>query len=66
MHMSYENFITMQLVYVTCRKGRVQPPTRKGGEELFRRTSDYSSRFAPINIHEDEPKAPRVRDTMTE
>ena len=35
---------------------------------MFRRTSyDNLVRiFIPINIHEDEPKAPRVRDTMTE
>ena len=31
---------------------------------MFRRTSDDSSRLTTINIHEDEPKSPRVRDTM--
>ena len=31
MHMYYEMFLTMQLVYVTCRKGHVCLPTRKGG-----------------------------------
>ena len=33
---------------------------------MFRRTSDDSSRFTPINIHEDEPEATRVKDTVTE
>ena len=35
---------------------------------MFQRTSDDSSIriFTPINIHEDESKAPRVRDTMVE
>ena len=35
---------------------------------MFRRTSDDSSvrRYNPINIHEDEYEAPRVRDTMVE
>ena len=35
---------------------------------MFRRTSNDSSvrRFIPINIHEDEPEAPRVRDTVVE
>ena len=64
--MSYEMFITMQLVHLTYRKDCVQFPTRKEGWDLFRRTSDDSSirRFTPINRHEDEPKVPRVRDTV--
>ena len=33
---------------------------------MFRRTSDENSRFTPINIHEYEPEAPRVRDIMKE
>ena len=63
----YEMFLTLKLIYFTCRKDREQSPTRKEGWDLFRRTSDNSSvrRFPPINIHEDEPKAPRVRDTVT-
>jgi len=62
MHMSYEMVLTMQLRHLTCRKGRVQLPTRKGGWDLFRRTSDDNSKFTPIK---HEPEAPRVRDTMT-
>ena len=53
-------------MHLTCRKGPVQPPIRKGGWDLFRRTSDDNSRFTPINIHEDEPEAPRVRYTVIE
>ena len=33
---------------------------------MIRRIRDNSSRFTPINIHEDELEAPRVRDTVTE
>ena len=68
MNLSYERFLTMQLIYLTCRKYCVQSPTKKEGWDLFQRTSDDSSvrRFTPINIHEDEPEFPRVRDTMTE
>ena len=33
---------------------------------MFQRTSNESSRFTQINIHEDEPEAPRVRETMME
>ena len=53
-------------MYLTCRKDHVQSPKRKEGWDLFRRTSDDNSvkRFTPINIHEDEPEAPRFRDTM--
>ena len=32
---------------------------------MFQRTSDDISRFTPINIHKDEPEAPKVRDTVT-
>ena len=51
MHLSYEMVLTMQLVHLNCRKGRVQPPTRKGGRDLFQRTSDDNSRFTPINMN---------------
>ena len=66
MNMPYEMFLTMQLVHLTCKKDRVQSPTRKEGWDLFQRTSDDSSvrRFIPINIHEYEPEAPKVRNTM--
>ena len=63
--MSYEMFLTMQLVHLTCRKDCVKSPTRIEGSNLFQRKSDDSSRFTPINIHEDEPEAPRVKDTLT-
>ena len=33
---------------------------------MFRRTSDDSSRFTPINIHKDEPKSPKVKNNMME
>ena len=33
----------MQLVHLNCRKGHVQPPTRKEGWDLFWRTSDDNS-----------------------
>ena len=53
---------------LTCRKGHIQSPKIKEGWDLFQRTSDKSSAriFTPINIHEDEFEAPRVRDTMME
>ena len=57
MNMPYEMFLTIQLVHLTCRKDHVQSPIRKEGWNLFRRTSDDSSRFTPISIHEDEPEA---------
>ena len=63
MNMYYE---MMQRVHLTCRKDNIQSPIRKEGRDLFQRKSDDSSRFTPINIHEDEPEAPRVKDTMTE
>ena len=68
MNMSYEMFLIMQLMYLTCRKDHVQSPTRKEGWDVFRRTSDNGSvrRFTPINIHEDELEASRVRDTVVE
>ena len=59
MHMFYEMVLTMQLVHLTCRKGLVQPPTRR--MRLFQRTSDDNSRFTTIKF-----EAPRVRDTMME
>ena len=63
----YEMFLIMQL-NLTCRKDRVQSPTRKEGWDLFQRTSDDSSIriFTPINIHEDESKAPMVRENVVE
>ena len=62
----YEMFLTMQLIYLNCRKDREQSPTRKEGWNLFQRTSDDSlvRRFTPINIREDEPGVPKVRDTV--
>ena len=62
MDMSY---VMLQLVHLTCRKYHIQYPRRKGSD-LFWRTSDDNSRFTPINIHEDELEAPRVRETMIE
>ena len=47
MYMFYEIVLTMQLVHLNCRKGPIQPPTRKEGRDLFRRTSDDSSRNNP-------------------
>ena len=63
-----EMFLIMQL-NLTCRKDRVQSPTRKEGWDLFRRTSDDESparRFTPTNIHEEEPEVLRVGDTVVE
>ena len=51
MYMFYEMVLTMLLVHLNCRKGHVQPPTRKQGWDLFRRTSDDNSRFTPINMN---------------
>ena len=31
---------------------------------MLRRTSDDSSIFTPISIHEEEPEASQVKDTM--
>ena len=47
MNIPYEIFLTIQLMHLTCRKDRVQFPTRKEGWDLFRRTSDNSSRNNP-------------------
>ena len=47
MHMFYEIVLTMQLVHLNCRKGPIQPPTRKEGRDLFQRTSDDN----PINMN---------------
>ena len=44
--MPYEMFLTIQM-HLTCRKDHVQPPARKEGRDLFRRTSDDSSRNNP-------------------
>ena len=54
MNMTYEMFLIIQLVHLTCRKDCVQSLTRKEGWDFLRRTSDDSSRFTPISIHEDE------------
>ena len=54
MSIPYEIFLTIQLIHLTYRKDHVQYPTRKEGRDLFRGTSDDSSRFTPIRIHEDE------------
>ena len=43
MHMFYDIVLTMPLVHLNCRKGHVQPTTRKEGRDLFRRTSDDNS-----------------------
>ena len=51
--MPYEMFWTMQLVHLTCRKDRVQSPTRKEGWDLFQWTSDDSSRFTLIIQNEE-------------
>ena len=47
MNMHYEMFLTIQLIHLTCKKDHVQSPTRKEGRDLFRRTSDDSSRNNP-------------------
>ena len=44
MYMLLEMFLTIQLMHLTCRKDHIQSPTRKEGQDLFRRTSDDSSR----------------------
>ena len=43
----YKMFLTIQLMHLTCRKDRIQSPTRKEGQDLFWRTSDDSSRNNP-------------------
>ena len=53
MNMPYEIFLTIQLMHLTCRKYRVQSPTRKEGWDLFQRTSDDSSRFTLIIQNEE-------------
>ena len=56
MNMPYEMFLTLPLMHLTYMKDHVQLTTRKEGWDLFRRTSDDSSRFAPINIHKYGPE----------
>ena len=34
MNIPYEMFLTIQLMHLTCRKDRVQSPTRKEGRDL--------------------------------
>ena len=46
MNFPYEMILTIQM-HLNCRKDRVQSPTRKEGQDLFRRTSDASSRNNP-------------------
>ena len=64
MNMPYEMFLTIQLMHLICTKDHVKQPTRKEGQDLFRRTSDDSSIFTPISIHEEELEASRVKDTI--
>ena len=66
MNLHYEMFLIIQLVHLTCRKYRVQSPTRKEGRYLFQRTSDNSSRFTPISIHEDELEASIEKEKTSE
>ena len=47
MNIPHEMFLTIQLMHLTCRKDRIQSPTRKEGRDLFRRTSHDSSRNNP-------------------
>ena len=47
MNIPYEIFLTIQLMHLTCKKDRVQSPTRKEGRDFFQRTSDDSSRKNP-------------------
>ena len=49
-------FLMIQLVHLTCRKDRVQSPTRKEGWDLFQRICDDSS--------EEEPEDSWVKDTI--
>ena len=46
MNMPYEMFIMIQM-HLTCRKNHIQSPTRREAQDLFRRTSDDSSRNNP-------------------
>ena len=46
MNIPCEMFLTIQL-HLTCRKDHVKSPTRKEGPNLFRITSDVSSRNNP-------------------
>ena len=48
MNIPYEMFLTIQLMHLTCRKYCVQSPTSKEGWDLFRRTSDDSSKWRII------------------
>ena len=47
MNMSFEIFITMKMMYFSCRKDCVQSPTSKEGWDSFWRKSDNSSRNNP-------------------
>ena len=49
MNMAYEMFLTIQLMHLTCRKDHIHNRLQaKKNEDLFRRTSDDSSRKNPI------------------
>ena len=50
MNIPYEMFLTIQLMHFTCRKYRVQSPTRKQGWDLFQRTSDDNSRNMNLKL----------------
>ena len=65
-NMPYEMFLTIQLVYLTCREDRVQLPTRKEVWDLLWRTSDDSSRFTPISIHKYELEASIAKERALE
>ena len=46
MNMPYEMFLTIQLIHLTCRKDHIHNHLQaKKNEDLFRRTSDDSSRM---------------------
>ena len=47
MNITYEMFLTIQLMHLIYRKNHVQSPTRKEGWDFFQRTSDDSSRNYP-------------------
>ena len=62
MNMTYEMFLTIQLVDLTCWKDHTQLPIRKEGWDLFQRTSGKNSRFTPRSIHKDELEGSIVKE----
>ena len=54
MNMPYKMFLTIQLMHLTCRKDRVQSPTRKEGWDLFQTTSDDISRNNMMTLSNKE------------